>query len=200
MNLFSGVPGVLALIFALLLLAAFGWWLRRRLDGHARGFRSHLRGMEKEIGAANRYQTPWVLLTGETGDVAASLCRSWRLTPEGQRAWFGQWWYGSDGALLVTPTDLFHHAEGTVPQRLAWRRLLGALLRTRAGRPLDAVIWAVPARALWSDTSAVATGLAAHRKFADLQQRLGFEPAGLYCGHRYRKRAGHAGAGAAPAR
>lgn len=169
-----GVIGTVLLLLLLFLLIAVGiWWLRTRMDKPARSFRATLRQMEKEIGAGDRYQTPWVLLVGDDAGVAASLCQNWRLIAEGKRRWFGQWWYGSDGAVLVTPADMFGHAEGAVPQLSAWRRLLGVLLRVRANRPLDAVIWTVPAEKLWSGESASTAGLAAYRKFADLQQRLG---------------------------
>ena len=169
-----GVIGtVLVCLLLFLLVAVVVWWLRTRLDSPARSFRAHLRSMEKEIGAGDRYQTPWVLLVGDQADVAANLCNNWRLIPEARRRWFGQWWYGSDGAVLVTPSDMFHHADGAVPQLSAWRRLLNVLVRVRPNRPLDAVIWTVSAEQLWSGNSAVAAGLAAYRKFADLQQRLG---------------------------
>ncbi|MBB5190661.1 type VI secretion system protein ImpL [Silvimonas terrae] len=169
-----GVIGTLLLLLILfVLIAVVVWWLRTRLDRPARSFRTILRQMEKDIGINDRYQTPWVLLVGEDADAANALCRSWRLTPVSKRHWFGQWWFGSDGAVLVAPSEMFTHAEGALPQLSAWRRLLGVLLRVRANRPLDAVIWTVSADTVWSSDDANAAGTAAWRKFADLQQRLG---------------------------
>ena len=170
MSLIS-VAGIVLLLLAVVAAAVF--WFRSRMDQPAMSFRAHLRHMEKDLGAADRYQTPWVLVVGDDAGVAPGLCQSWRLQAEGKRQWFGQWWYGADGALLLTPAEMFGHAEGAVPQLSAWRRLLRALLRVRARRPLDAVLWLIPAVTLRTSDQSVAAGLAAYRKFADLQQRLG---------------------------
>ncbi|UTH75141.1 type VI secretion system protein [Chromobacterium sp. IIBBL 290-4] len=157
-----------------LLLAAAGlWWLRREADPARRSFRGAVRRFEREIGADDRYQTPWVLVLGEQVRGAESLAAALQLKSDGEANWFGRWWYGNDGAVLVPPDDMFKHPEGALAPLSAWRRLLGVLLRARGQRPLDALIWVVSADKLWSESLSVSAGLAASRKFSDLQQRLG---------------------------
>lgn len=157
-----------------LLLAALGlWWFRREADPARRSFRGAVRRFEREIGADDRYQTPWVLVLGEQVRGAESLATALQLKSDGEDNWFGRWWYGNDGAVLVSPDDMFTHPDGALAPLSAWRRLLGALLRARGHRPLDALIWVVSAEKLWSESLSVSAGLAASRKFADLQQRLG---------------------------
>ena len=63
--------------------------------------------------------------------------------------------------------------EGLAGQATAWWRLLSLLLRLRARRPLDGVLWCIPATLLHSGEQASAQGLMARRKFIDLLQRLG---------------------------
>lgn len=163
---------LLALLFALA-LAALIWWLRREADPARRSFRGSVRRFERELGAEDRYQTPWVLAVGDRVRNVEALCASLQLRHEGEANWFGRWWYGGDGAVLVIPDDMFSHPEGALAPLSAWRRLLSVLLRSRAGRPLDALIWTVSADKLWSENLAVSAGLAAGKKFYDLQQRLG---------------------------
>lgn len=164
---------VLLTLLILLALAALIWWLRREADPARRSFRGSVRRFEREIGAEDRYQTPWVLAVGDRVRNVEALCASLQLKSEGEVNWFGRWWYGGDGAVLVIPDDMFSHPEGALAPLSAWRRLLGVLLRSRAARPLDALIWTVSASQLWSEHLAVSAGLAAAKKFADLQRRLG---------------------------
>lgn len=164
---------VLLTLLILLALAALIWWLRREADPARRSFRGSVRRFEREIGAEDRYQTPWVLAVGDRVRNVEALCASLQLKSEGEANWFGRWWYGGDGAVLVIPDDMFSHPEGALAPLSAWRRLLGVLLRSRAARPLDALIWTVSASQLWSEHLAVSAGLAAAKKFADLQRRLG---------------------------
>ncbi|MEO2218711.1 type VI secretion system protein [Chromobacterium vaccinii] len=163
---------LLSLLFLALLLG-LAWWLRREADPARRSFHGAVRRFEREVGVEGRYQLPWVLALGERARTAETLCAALQLKCDGEANWFGRWWYGVDGALLVAPEDMFAHPEGALTPLSAWRRLLGALLRMRANRPLDALIWVVAADKLWSESMSVSAGLAASRKFADMQQRLG---------------------------
>ncbi|WP_035056411.1 type VI secretion system protein [Andreprevotia chitinilytica] len=173
MNALGVIGFVLLLILFLIVLLIALWWFRRQTDRSHRTFRGTVHQLERDIGVGDRYQTPWVLLLGDKAQNAELLCQAWRLNSEGKAGWFGRWWYGSDGAVLAIPDDMFAHADGALAPVSAWRRLLGALLRIRANRPLDAIVWTVSAKNLWSSDASVAAGLSAYKKFADLQQRLG---------------------------
>lgn len=163
------VFGVLLLVF---LLGALAWWLRKRIDGSARSCYFAVQQMERDLGVKDRYQTPWIMLLGDEQQTS-ELCRGWRLSSSGKTGWFGRWWYDSDAAVLAVPGAMFNHGEGALVQIAAWWRLLRMLLMMRAGRPLDAVIWTVPAEQLWAPDQAAAAGMAARRKFNELLQRLG---------------------------
>lgn len=163
---------VVGIVLLLLLLGALAWWLRGRIDGAARSCYFAVQQMERDLGVKDRYQTPWVMLIGDEQQTG-ELCRGWRLSSSGKPGWFGRWWYDSDAAVLAVPGAMFNHAEGALVQIAAWWRLLRMLVMMRAGRPLDAVIWTIPAERLWSSDQAASAGLVARRKFNELLQRLG---------------------------
>lgn len=143
-----------------------------RLNGASRSFYSVVREWEQALGVTDRYETPWFLMLGED-EQSEVLLRSWGLTCTTQHAWFGRWWYGPDGAILVVPRALFVHTESaSVPLKI-WRQLLKLLSQTRPNRPLDGVIWLCEVEQLTADKDSADAGLAARRKFIDLQQRLG---------------------------
>ena len=171
----SGLEIVLLVFGVLLLLLLLGvllWWLRGRIDGAARSCYFAVQQMERDLGIKDRYQTPWILLLGDEQQTR-ELCTGWRLSSSGKPGWFGRWWYDSDAAVLAIPGAMFNHGEGALVQIAAWWRLLRMLVMMRAGRPLDAVIWTVPAEQLWAPDQAAAAGMAARRKFNELLQRLG---------------------------
>lgn len=163
---------VLGLLVLLVLLAALVWWLRRRVDGSARSCYFAVQQMERDLGLKDRYQTPWLMLLGDEQQTS-ELCRAWHLSSSGKPGWFGRWWYDSDAAVLAVPGAMFNHAEGALVQIAAWRRLLRLLLMMRAGRPLDALIWTLPAEQLWDAEQSAAAGLRARRKLNEMLQRLG---------------------------
>ena len=163
---------VLGVLMLLALLTALALWLRGRIDSAARSCYLAVQQMEGDLGIKDRYQTPWIMLLGNEQQTS-ELCRGWRLSSSGKPGWFGRWWYDSDAAMLAVPGAMFNHGEGALVQIAAWWRLLRMLVMMRAGRPLDAVIWTVPAEQLWASDQAAATGLAARRKFNEMLQRLG---------------------------
>lgn len=163
---------IFGLIIVGLLMALLIGWLRDRFDQSARSYFLAVQQMESDLGLKERYQIPWLLLIGDE-QRAERLCQAWRLSSSGKPGWFGRWWYDSDAALLAAPNAMFNHGEGALLQIAAWRRLLSVLLMMRAGRPLDAIIWMVPAEQLWDSEDAMASGLATRRKFNELLQRLG---------------------------
>lgn len=171
----SGLEIVLLVLGALVLvvlLGALAWWLRGRIDGAARSCYFAVQQMERDLGVKDRYLTPWIMLLGDEQQTR-ELCRGWRLSSSGKPGWFGRWWYDSDAAVLAVPGAMFNHGEGALVQIAAWWRLLRMLVMMRAGRPLDAVIWTIPAEQLWASDQAAAAGLAARRKFNEMLQRLG---------------------------
>lgn len=128
--------------------------------------------MEHEHGVHDRYQAPWLLMLGDEGQ-GAQLCRDWQLQPSDRPGWFGRWWADADGAVLVVPQALFLPAQNMRLHSGAWWRLLGLLVRLRARRPLDGILWTVPAQTLFDEAAATALGQAARKRFVDIQQRLG---------------------------
>lgn len=172
MTVASVLLWLLLFVVVVLAVALLVWWLRTQSGAALRSFYGALRQMESDLAVHDRYETPWLLMLGDD-EQGAQLCSSWRLNPIGKPAWFGRWWADPDGAVLVVPDALFIPAEGVTPQLAAWWRLLGLLLRLRSRRPLDALLWNIPAQHLSNDEQALAHGLAARRKFIDLLQRLG---------------------------
>ncbi|MGE8498049.1 MAG: type VI secretion system protein [Pseudomonas sp.] len=163
---------VLGALLLLLVLGLLVWWLRTQSGSAVRSFYAALRQMERDLAVHDRYDMPWLLMLGDDKR-GAQLCASWRLGTTAKPAWFGRWWADPDGAVLVVPDALFVPEEGASAQMAAWWRLLGLLLRLRSQRPLDGIIWAIPAERLLSSDQASAYGLAARRKFIDMLQRLG---------------------------
>lgn len=166
---------VLTVVAVLLLLAVLlvaVWWLRTQSGAAIRSFYLSVRHMEQEQGTQDRYQIPWLLMLGNETQ-GTQLCAQWRLQPTDKPAWFGRWWSDPEGAVLVVPQALFLPDEGLNLQRGGWWRLLGLIVRLRGQRPLDAVIWTVPASQLGDPEQAASLGLAARRRFIDLLQRFG---------------------------
>ncbi|AMC34573.1 type VI secretion system protein [Janthinobacterium sp. B9-8] len=159
---------VLLIIVAVLLL----WWLwRNKADRLGRGFIDAVRQMEKIAGIEGRYQVPWLLLLGDDQASSEQLCCAWQLKSAEKSAWFGRFYYSSDAVVLLPPHDIYQQAEGALAALSTWRRLLGALLRVRGQRPLDAVIWAVSAKQLMNKDASLDVTLC--KQFQDAQQKLG---------------------------
>ena len=113
-----------------------------------------------------------MLAVGDRVRNVEALCASLQLRHEGEANWFGRWWYGGDGAVLVIPDDMFSHPEGALAPLSAWRRLLSVLLRSRAGRPLDADLDRVRRQAVEREPGGQRRP-GRRQEVYDLQQRLG---------------------------
>lgn len=166
---------IVLIIGALLVLAALGLWLKLskvRLDGTSRSFYGALRQWEQEADVADRYRMQWVLALGEQRD-AEHLVRSWGLNASGQNGWFGRWWYGAEGGVLITPTVFFTKLPTVSIHLRLWHRLLRLLLKLRARRPLDAVLWVCPLEQLLDEEGLPTLAAIARRKLLDVQQTLG---------------------------
>ncbi|NWD71831.1 type VI secretion system protein ImpL [Pseudomonas gingeri] len=163
---------ILAALLLLVLLAALLWKYSARLNGANRSFYAAVNEWEEALGVQTRYDTPWLLMLGDAPQIEA-LLTGWGLTSVAQPAWFGRWWYGPDGAVLVVPAALFSHGERASVQLKLWRQLLELLVQARANRPADGIIWLCDLEQLTPDQDTAAAGLAARRKFVDVQQRLG---------------------------
>lgn len=172
MSTLTIVAWVVAVLLLLVIIAVAVWWLRTRSGAAIRSFYGAVRHMEQEQGSRDRYQMPWLLLLGDETQ-GTQLVTEWRLQPTDKPAWFGRWWSDPEGAVLVVPQALFLPDEGMHLQRGGWWRLLGLILRLRSKRPLDGVIWTVPASRLSNLEQATQLGLAARRRFIDLLQRFG---------------------------
>lgn len=163
---------IVVVVLLLLAAALFVFWLRGKVGSAVSGFYAAVRQMEQDRAVNDRYQTPWLLMLGDQ-DRCTQLCLDWRLKAAGKPAWFGSWWSDADAAMLAVPDTLCLQEEGRSSRSGAWWRLLGLLLRLRSSRPLDGVIWVVPAASLLDPEQAVAKGLVARRTFIELLQRLG---------------------------
>ncbi|GAB7528394.1 type VI secretion system membrane subunit [Pseudomonas sp. 3A(2025)] len=164
---------VVAGVLLLVIVVFFVWrFCAVHLSGASRSFYQAVREWELNLGVNDRYETPWLLMVGDDA-LATPLLQGWGLQSTTRPAWFGRWWYGPDGAVLVVPGALFNHGENASVQLKLWRQLLGLLVQSRARRPLDAVIWLSTVEHLLDDQHSVVTAQAARRKFIDLQQRLG---------------------------
>ncbi|MBV4457928.1 type VI secretion system protein ImpL [Pseudomonas sp. COR58] len=172
MSTLAIVAWVVGIVLLLVLLAVAVWWLRTQSGAAIRSFYGAVRHMEQEQGSRDRYQLPWLLMLGDEVQ-GAQLVSEWRLQPTDKPAWFGRWWSDPEGAVLVVPQALFLPEDGMHLQRGGWWRLLGLILRLRSKRPLDGVIWTVPAARLGNLEQATGLGLAARRRFIDLLQRFG---------------------------
>lgn len=160
-------------LLLLLVVAVLAWkYFIVHLKGASRSFYNALNEWEQLLGVNDRYETPWLLMVGDD-ERSEPLLQGWGLTPVARPAWFGRWWYGPEGAVLVLPQALFSHGENAGVQLKLWRQLLDLLVQSRARRPLDGVIWLHAMEQLSGDSDSAAEGAAARRKFIDLQQRLG---------------------------
>lgn len=167
-SLLAWVIGIIVLLLVVVLLLL--WW-RNRNGATVRSFFFAVRQMEHDQGVSDRYQAPWMLMLGDEVQ-GARLCAEWNLNPIDKPAWFGRWWSDPSGAVLVVPQALFLPGEG-MKQASGWWNLISLLLRARARRPLDGVIWTIAAADLLDADRSASLGLDARRRFIDLLQRLG---------------------------
>ncbi|WP_434155572.1 type VI secretion system protein [Pseudomonas sp. JZ134] len=162
-----------AIVVALAGLFLFLKFSRVHLDGASRSFYSSVRQWELHAGVNNRYQLPWFLMLGSDHDNEC-LLKSWGLTAsDSNNAWFGRWWYGAEGAVLAVPGALFMHTDASSVQARLWRRLLRLILKLRANRPIDGIIWNCSSEQLMNAELASLHGVGARRKFIEIQQYLG---------------------------
>jgi type VI secretion system protein ImpL len=168
--------GLIALLLiGLVIVAGIRVWRARHEERALRSFGGAVRAVHAEMGVRDPYPIPRILATGTPLAIDA-LCRAWRLTPVGDPSWFGRFWHDAEGVLLAEPHDVLARPREDREVR-AWRRLLRALLRSRAGRPLDAILWVIPLEALLADDgqsrdSSVAA-LESSRKITTLQRQFG---------------------------
>jgi len=166
--------GVL-LLGALLVLVVLLLWLKFskiRLDGSSRSFYSALRQWEQEADVVDRYRVQWVLALGEQADTE-QLARAWGLTAVSRPGWFGRWWHGPEGGMLITPSIFFTKLPNASVHQHLWQRLLRLILKLRSRRPLDAVLWVCPLERLLDEEGLPAFAATARRKLLDVQQTLG---------------------------
>lgn len=163
---------ILALMYGVLLVVR----RYRGRDAKVRSFRDAVRTVETATCTGrNRYDLPWVLMLSEVGAASDGLLRGARLSPIGDAQPYGHWWYATNGAVLAAPTTAF--AASTSERTLwnHWRGLLYQLWFHRPGRPLDALLWAIPVGLLDSSRRAELDEIALRTKqrFAEIQLTLG---------------------------
>lgn len=176
MTLIPVLLGLIALLLvALATVAGIRLWRGRHEARALRSFGGAVRAVHAEMGVRDPYPIPRILATGAPPAIDA-LCRAWRLTPVSNPNWFGRFWHDAEGVLLAEPHDVLARPPEDREVR-TWRRLSRALLRNRAGRPLDAILWVIPIEALLADDgqardSSVAA-LESSRKITTLQRQFG---------------------------
>ena len=176
MTLIAILLGLIALLLVgLVIVVGIRIWRARHEERALRSFGGAVRAVHAEMGVRDAYPIPRILATGTPLAIDA-LCRAWRLTPVGDVSWFGRFWHDAEGVLLAEPHDVLARPREDREVR-AWRRLSRALLRSRAGRPLDAILWVIPLEALLADDgqahdSSVAA-LESSRKITTLQRQFG---------------------------
>ncbi|WP_233809712.1 type VI secretion system protein [Paraburkholderia sp. HP33-1] len=166
---------LIALLIASLLLVLLWRWLRARDDRRPqRSFAAVIRAAQAAMGVNDAYSVPRVLATGTPATLDA-LAHSWRLASAGESGWFGRVWYDAEGILIAEPGDaLGGNAER---QRGAWRRLVRSVLRSRPGRPLDALLWVIAYDTLFDESGEMRTdtqaAIEASRTLLTLQRQFG---------------------------
>ncbi|MEQ5843483.1 type VI secretion system protein [Paraburkholderia acidicola] len=163
------------LLLGLMFAIALRLWRAREDERPLRSFAATIRAAHARMSVRDPYSVPRILATGAPAAIDA-LSRGWRLTPVGETAWFGRIWNDAEGLLIAEPHDML--AAPATDRRLgAWRRLLRALLRNRAGRPLDAIVWVIAADTLVTEDGAPremsAAALESSRKLVALQRQFG---------------------------
>lgn len=163
------------LLLGLVLAVALRFWHARRDERSMRSFAATVRAAHVRMSVNDPYSVPRILATGAPAALDA-LCRGWRLSPVGEPAWFGRVWNDAEGLLIAEPHDVL--ALPATDRRLAEsRRLVRALLRNRAGRPLDAIVWVIAAETLVTEDGEPremsAMALESSRKLIAVQRQFG---------------------------
>ncbi|WP_322044072.1 type VI secretion system protein [Paraburkholderia sp. J67] len=162
------------LVLGLVVVALLRWRRTRDERRPLRTFSAAMRAAHAAMGVRDLYSIPRVLATGSPAALDA-LARGWRLAGSGEPGWFGRIWHDAEGILITEPGDALGAA--TQRQRGNWVRLTRALLRSRPGRPLDALLWAIPYDALLDENGAPHAdsnaALDASRTLVALQRQFG---------------------------
>ncbi|WP_321888480.1 type VI secretion system protein [Paraburkholderia bannensis] len=162
------------LVIGLVVVGIVRWRRTRDERKPLRTFSAAMRAAHAAMGVRDIYSIPRVLATGSPVALEA-LARGWRLSGSGEPGWFGRIWHDAEGILITEPGNTLGAA--TQRQRGNWARLTRALLRSRAGRPLDALLWAIPYDALLDESGAPHpdnnAALDASRTLVALQRQFG---------------------------
>lgn len=174
-TLIAVLLALIALLVIGLVVAVIVRWRRTRDERKPlRTFSAAMRAAHAAMGVRDLYSIPRVLATGSPAALDA-LARGWRLSGSGEPGWFGRIWHDAEGILITEPGNML----GATAQRQRGHsaRLARALLRSRAGRPLDALLWAIPYDALLDESGAPLadshTALDASRALVALQRQFG---------------------------
>ncbi|WP_028212600.1 type VI secretion system protein [Paraburkholderia mimosarum] len=135
---------LIALLIVGIVAALVVRWVRGRDERRPlRNFTAMIRTAHATMGVRDPYSVPRVLATGTPAALDA-LAKSWRLAPVGEPGWFGRIWHDAEGILIAEPGDSLGVRAAAERRRGATGgRLLRGLLRNRAGRPLDALVWVI---------------------------------------------------------
>lgn len=138
--------GITLLLFIVIVLIVILWAIWWQWEYRNNAFIRAGKEIYRAIGEQDPYDVTRVLMLGDEADNRL-LCRSWSLS-DGSEYWFGQWWFNEQCNMLCVP----HALQTTTQKRLLrqndWQKLLAALVRSRAQRPLDALIVTLPLEAL----------------------------------------------------
>lgn len=174
-TLIAVLLALIALLVVGLVVVGILRWRRTRDERRPlRTFSAAMRAAHAAMGVRDIYSIPRVLATGSP-DALDALARGWRLSGSGEPGWFGRIWHDAEGILITEPGSALGAA--TQRQRGNWARLTRALLRSRAGRPLDALLWAIPYDAMLDGSGAPHAdnnaALEASRTLVAMQRQFG---------------------------
>lgn len=132
---------VIVILFVVILWAIWWQWEYRN-----NAFVRAGKEIYRAIGEQDPYDVTRVLMLGDEADNRL-LCRSWSLS-DGSEYWFGQWWFNEQCNMLCLPHALQATTKKQLLRQNDWQKALSAIVRSRAQRPLDALVITLPLEAL----------------------------------------------------
>lgn len=139
----TGITLLLAIVILLIIILWAIWW---QWEYRHNAFIRARKEIYRAIGEQDPYDVTRVLMLGDEEDNRL-LCRSWSLS-DGSEYWFGQWWFNEQCNMLCVPHALQTTTKKQLLRQNDWQKALAAIVRSRAQRPLDALVITLPLEAL----------------------------------------------------
>lgn len=139
----TGITLLLVIVILLIVILWAIWW---QWEYRNNAFVRAGKEIYRAIGEQDPYDVTRVLMLGDEADNRL-LCRSWSLS-DGSEYWFGQWWFNEQCNMLCLPHALQATTKKQLLRQNDWQKALAAIVRSRAQRPLDALVITLPLEAL----------------------------------------------------